>query len=259
MKIGVSTACFYPLETELSLEQIGKSGVKLAEVFFNAECELESSFINRLIEIQKEYGISVVSVHPFMALAEPFMLFSNYSRRFKAGCEDYKRYSEVAARLGANYIVMHGGKDNGLLSPQEYCERYMILQEIANKNGVTVLQENVSQFRAGGSGFLKAIKDILGDKAQFCFDIKQSIRRGYDPFEIIDLLGSGIKHFHISDHLPERDCLLPGRGIFDFDRFFGKTAQMGYKGSYIIEVYNNAYKSYSEIFDSYQQFMQNFA
>ena len=46
MNIGVSTASFYPLETELSLENLGKAGIKHTEVFFNAACELKQSSLN---------------------------------------------------------------------------------------------------------------------------------------------------------------------------------------------------------------------
>ena len=40
MNIGVSSASFYPLETELALEEIGKGGIKYCEIFFNAQSEL---------------------------------------------------------------------------------------------------------------------------------------------------------------------------------------------------------------------------
>ena len=54
MNLGVSTACFYPLETELSLEKIGKAGVKHTEIFFNALCELKQSFVDMLLDIKEE-------------------------------------------------------------------------------------------------------------------------------------------------------------------------------------------------------------
>lgn len=44
MKLGASTACFYPLETEKALEKVCKLGYKYAEVFMNAPCELEEPF-----------------------------------------------------------------------------------------------------------------------------------------------------------------------------------------------------------------------
>ena len=112
MEVGISTASYYPLETELSLEEVGKSGARVTEVFFNAESELKDSFIDILLDTKEKYGIKIASVHPTMSLAESFMIFSAYERRFYEALDQYSRYSEVAARLGAKYIIMHGGKPN---------------------------------------------------------------------------------------------------------------------------------------------------
>ena len=97
MKIGVSTSCFYPVETEIALEEIGKAGVKVTEVFFNAQSELKPAFVDILKQIQNEYGIDIVSVHPTMSLAESFMIFSEDERRFYEALDNFERYSEIAA------------------------------------------------------------------------------------------------------------------------------------------------------------------
>ncbi len=251
MKIGVSTASYYPLETEVALEEIGKSGIKTTEIFFNAECELKCSFIDILEDIKDKYGINVTAVHPTMSLAESFMFFSAYERRYRQGLDEYARYSEIAARLGADYIIMHGGKPNGVLNDEEYCERYMQINSVTQKQGVCVLQENVVRYRAGEKEFLKSMVDILGEDAKFCLDIKQAIRCGYNPYELIDEFSNNILHYHISDHSVASDCMLPGKGGFDFKSFFDYTASLGYNGSYIIEVYKDAYKEYSEIANSF--------
>lgn len=253
MNIGVSTASLYPLETELALKKIGEAGVKYSEIFFNCEGELKPSFIDLLCDIKEEYGINVTSVHPTCSLAESFLLFSEYDRRFYEGLDKFARYSEIAAELGAKYIIMHGGKNNGILTDEEYCERYMMLNAEASKNGVWVLQENVANFRARDREFLRSMCDILGDDAKFCFDVKQAIRSGYDPIELAKEFAPHIKHCHISDHSIESDCLLPLKGGFEFNIFFELMSSAGYKGSYIIEVYKNAYKTYDEIFDSYKK------
>lgn len=258
MKIGVSTSCFYPVETEIALEEIGKAGVKVTEVFFNAQSELKPAFVDILKQIQNEYGIDIVSVHPTMSLAESFMIFSEYERRFYEALDNFERYSEIAAELGAEYIILHGGKPNGLLSDPEYCERYMMLNGRTQKNGVTVLQENVVKYRAGEIEFLRSMRDILQDDAKFCVDIKQSIRSGYDPFRIIDEFSDNIMHYHISDHSLASDCMLPLNGKFDFNRFFETLKQSNYNGACIIEVYKNAYHEFSEIFNSYRNLTENF-
>lgn len=255
MKLGVSTASFYPLETELALEEIGKSGVKNAEIFFNCESELKDSFVDILLGIKEKYNINITSIHPTMSLAESFMIFSAYERRFYEALKKFRRYSEVASALGSPYIILHGGKPNGILSDEEYCERYMALKNETRQNGVTVLQENVRSFRSGDVEFLRSMCEILGKEAEFCFDLKQSVRCGYPPLELIDEFFEHIKHFHISDHSIESDCQLPGNGNFDFSGFFRYLSKRGYNGALVTEVYNFAYQNYSEIFSSYEKLL----
>ena len=249
MNIGISTSCFYPLETEVALEEIGKSGVKTTEIFFNATSELKPAFIDILKDIQNEYKLNITSIHPTMSLAESFMIFSEYERRYYQSLNHFARYSEIAAELGAKYIILHGGKNNGLLSDEEYCERYMALNQQTKKNGITVLQENVTNFRAGDIEFMRSMRDILGDNAQFCLDIKQSVRSGYNPLDIIEEFIDNIKHYHISDHSLASDCLLPLNGKFNFKSFFDILNQKNYVGACIIEVYKKAYHVFSEIFN----------
>ncbi len=250
MKIGVSTSCFYPLLTEKSLELVGKNGVKTTEIFFNANCELEKSFINELVKIKSFYGIDVVSLHPTMSLAESYMLFSGYERRFNEGLDLYKRYAEAATKLGAKYIIMHGGKPNKFLTDEEYCHKFFEVAKVVKENGAMLLQENVVLFRAGSLDFLKLFVKTLGKDANICLDVKQSVRGGYSPFDVVKSVGENIRHIHISDNGPKGDCLLPSHGTFDFAKLFYELHKKGYKGDAIIEVYDFCYNAYSQVFDS---------
>ena len=253
MNLGISTASLYPLETELALEEVGKAGVKNTEIFFNAESELKDSFIDILLGIKEKYNMNITAVHPAMSLAESYMLFSAYDRRYYEGLKQYCRYSEVAKALGAKYLIMHGGKPNGVLNDEEYCQRYMALNYETEQNGVTVLQENVVNYRSGDIEFMRSMKNILGDDAKFCLDIKQCIRCGYVPMDLVEEFYDNIKHFHISDHSVAGDCLLPVRGKFDFKDLFDFLKQKGYDGALMTEVYRYAYKEYDEMFDAFKK------
>ena len=250
MKLGISTASLYPLETEKALTELCKSGVKYTEIFFNCSFELEPEFIKELSKIAKEYGTEITAVHPTMSLAESFMLFSNYDRRLKEGLDDFKRYGEIAAELGAKYVILHGGKPNGILNDLEYCERFSLVNNCVKQGGGILLQENVVKFRAGDLGFLKMMVENLGDEIGFCLDVKQSKRGGYTPFDVIDAVGKNIRHLHISDNSSSKDCMLPGKGTFDFKRLFSRMEELSFSGTYIIEVYRNAYKEYKELTES---------
>ncbi len=250
MKLGISTACLYPLETEKAFKTIAESGTPVTEIFFNASCELESSFVKELRAVQKEYGISVSSVHPTMSLAESFMLFSAYERRYLEALEQYKRYAEIVSELGGRYVIMHGGKPNGVLDNRGYFERFDKISDAVRENGGRLLQENVVHYRAGSLEVLKEMSEYLGDRAEFCLDVKQSVRGGYSPFEVVGILGNKIKHLHLSDNDSSNDCMLTGRGNFDFKALVGEMLKSGYKGDAVIEVYRSAFGEPQELFDS---------
>lgn len=258
MDIGVSTACFYPLETERSLELVGKSGVEKTEIFFNASCELQPNFVKKLKKIAEYYGVSVVSVHPTLSLAESFMLFSAYERRLQEGLKQYSRYGEIAAELGAKYVVMHGGKPNGVLSEDEYCERFLQISDaVASGGDAVLLQENVAKHRANELEFQKNMVRRLGERAAFCLDVKQCIRGGYAPSDMLAAVEKNVKHLHISDNNGTSDCLLPGMGCFDFLDIFSKAVGQGFTGSAIIEVYRWSYGDECEVFDAWRKISQS--
>lgn len=256
MKIGISSSCLYPMHTEESFEYIAQNGVELSEIFFNANCELQPPFIKQLGEIKNKYGITLSSIHPTMSLAESFMLFSNYDRRFNEGLDMYKRYGEIAAELQAKYVIMHGGKPNGTMDNHGYFDRFARVAEAVKQNGATLLQENVVNFRAGSLEALEDMSNYLGDSVSFCLDVKQSLRGGYSPYDVLRLLGNKIKHLHLSDSNEKYDCMLPLDGNFDFKLFLDTAKQCGYTGDAVIEVYRNAFDEPQELFDSHKKLLK---
>ncbi len=256
MKIGISSSCLYPMYTEESFEYIAQNGVELSEIFFNANCELQPPFIKRLREIKDRYGITLSSIHPTMSLAESFMLFSNYDRRFNEGLDMYKRYGEIAAELQAKYVIMHGGKPNGTMDNHGYFDRFARVAEVVRQNGATLLQENVVNFRAGSLEALHDMSNYLGSEVNFCLDVKQSLRGGYSPYDVVRLLGNKIKHLHLSDSNEKYDCMLPLDGNFDFKLFLDTAKHCGYTGDAVIEVYRNAFDEPQELFDSHKKLLK---
>ena len=252
MKLGISTASLYPLETEIALEEIAKQGVTATEIFYNSHIERKDYFTDLAEDLKENYGINITALHPMLSFAEPYMIFSEYTRRFDEARDDFNRYFETAAKLNAKFINLHGDRPNGKLSVEEYCQRFGLLAEDAKSFGVTLCQENVNGYRSADPEFLIEMHNQLGELANFTLDIKQCIRAGYAVNEIIDAMGENICHVHISDHGVGGDCLLPGRGGFNFTGLFELFAQRNYNGAFLIEVYRDAYKDPCEIFESYK-------
>ncbi len=252
MKIGISTASLYPLETEKSLEILCQNEIPVTEIFFNSPCELEMPFVKKLQFLSKTYGVEVASVHPCGSVAEPYFLFSGYERRYKESLDWYKKYYEAAAVLGAKYVVLHGDSLIGHVSDREYCLRLMEMNSQAQDFGVTVTHENVNRYRCATPENVKNFTRLTEDKLKFTFDIKQAIRAGYSPYEMYDAMKGNVVNVHISDHTPQFDCMLPGKGEFDFTEFFNRLVADGYKGACLIEVYNQSYNDISELIEAYK-------
>lgn len=252
MKIGASTACLYPMETEKAVATLIENGFKIIEIFFNSFSELESGYLKKLKEYILKYDCEVVSVHPFLSGIEPFLFFSNYERRFYDTVDFYEKFYRAAQILGAKKLILHGGvfPDKYNLSDEEYCRRFEILAKRGKEFGVETLHENVNKFRASSPDFIMAMKKIIPNNAKFTLDLKQAVRSGYNPFEILDLMGDGLKHIHINDHTGEEDCLLPFCGNFNYEEFFSKCRKINYDGDIIIEVYRSNFYDISELMRS---------
>lgn len=237
MNIGASTANLYPMLTEDSLDQLLEAGFRHIEVFINSVSETEHDFVKELRRRADASGARIVALHPYTSGYEPYLLFSDYQRRFEDGLKQYAHIFEAAAELGASYVVMHGDRLEGVLSAEASARRYERLYDLGQTMGVTLLQENVVRFRASSIDYIKAMRRILGEKAQFVFDSKQCARCGLDPADVIAAMGEGLKHVHISDRNEQKDCLIPGSGNVDFKNLLRTMQAYGFNGDWILELY----------------------
>lgn len=252
MRIGISTASFYPETTERSLELAARAGARSAEVFVNAMREFSVPFFKRLSHIAGNCGVEIVSVHPFTSGVEPITFFSNYPRRFEDGLRLYRRFFELTARAGAPYFILHGASPHAQISPEEICARFAVLSDAAAQYGVTLLQENVSRCISASPQFIRLMRRELGDKAAFVLDTKQALRSGSSAAEMIDAMGGALRHIHISDYKTDKDCLPPGRGVLDFPALIASLRTQGYRGDLMIELYRDSYERESELHESYE-------
>lgn len=250
MKIGASSACFYPLETEKSVKALGELGFDLAEIFVNAECELSGKIFEEIKSAADCYGISFTSMHPFTSFAESNMLFSAYKRRFTDGLEFCKKYFDACNKLNIGILVIHGCKKRYPITDEEYFERFGILCENAAEFGIITAQENVVDFKSESPEFLSKMRKKLGKDFHMVFDIKQASLAGFDPVDFAKEFSHEIVHLHLSDHNDKFSCIPPGKGNFDFAALSAVMKSADYKGAGVIELYSNGYKSPDEIVQS---------
>lgn len=255
MKIGVSTACLYPMRTEKALTKFIESGIDLFEIFYNTQSEIEPPFTEKLNSILKSSKSTLKSVHPFTSGYEPYLIFTDYERRYLDSLEFYKRYFDAASKLGAEILVIHGDRKTpeiGGISDEEYFDKFAELSLVGEKFGITVAQENVNMFRSQRIDFITKMKNYLGTRANFVFDLKQAIRSGNTVEDVCKAMGENIVHVHMNDHDETKDCLLPGLGSTDYEELFRILKNNNYKGDAVIEVYSENFGPVEEIAKSKQ-------
>ena len=131
-----------------------------------------------------------------------------------------------------------------------YAERYFRLREAALPYGVIFAQENISRCKSGILPFLKELTELLKDDISFVFDIKQALRSGYSPMEVLNVMGKQVVHVHANDHTPKQDCLLPGEGNYDYRGMFDFFSENEILPSVVIEVYRNNFKCENQLVKS---------
>lgn len=247
MKTGISTACLYPELTETALLELAVRGVKTTEIFINSASELEENYVRSLMEVLREYDMTVLSMHPFTSGMEPIMLFSDYERRCDDLLEYYKRYFHAMNLLGAEILVLHGDRKDSTLPDERYFERYARLSRLGREYGILIGQENVARCRSSSVDFLAKMRKALGNEAAFVVDLKQCIRSGCDVYDVFEAVGDRLCNVHISDSAEGKDCLPLGQGVFDFAVLIRYLKAKRYEGGLILELYRNNYHNCNDL------------
>ena len=235
-KIGISSACFYPLDTVMSLKECVKGGFSTAEIFINTYSEMTGEYYKEMKAYIDGEGMNIVSVHPFTCGYENAIFFGGYERRITDGIEFYKGYFEFAASLGAKFVVFHGNNmKNKFYGFENYGEIFARINECAHTYGVELIHENttwcVAREADGIRNLLKAYPEM-----KFVFDAKQACRGGYDPYGVLEAMGDHVVHVHINDWA-DGSCKPPCMGALDMRRILNRLNEVGYNGDMVVEVY----------------------
>lgn len=248
MKVGISSACFYPyINTEDTLDIINGTDAGLCEVFLEADCEFEENYLQELGKRAKSIGLDIYSVHPFSVGFEPF-LFDRYERRRMDMEKRFRKVCRAAQILGARSYTFHGLRKTPAFPDVRDTARGMDgLVSIAEEYGVKLAWENVAWCMSSSPEFMELVlREMRGD-IRFTLDIKQALRANHDPMEYLDVYGERLINVHINDASKESSCLLPGRGTVDLKGIIGRVQGISKDIPFIIEVYRENFSSNDEL------------
>ncbi|MGG5461960.1 sugar phosphate isomerase/epimerase family protein [Clostridium sp. B9] len=251
MKVGISSACFYPdFELEKSIETMKTLGFDFGEIFLNTYSEYNEKFLEKLLEEKVNNNFDITSVHFFSSMYEPY-LFDDYKRRRKDALKVFKEICQATNKLGAKSYTFHGMRKKELdsINKKEILDIYNELSYIARENNIYLSQENVSWCMSSDLEFLKYIKENIKYDLRYTCDIKQAYKINKNPLEYLDVMGEELINFHINDRDEKNICLLPFKGEVEYEPIIEKLKEIKYDGPLIIEVYRNNFKKYEELKD----------
>ncbi|KMT22763.1 sugar phosphate isomerase/epimerase family protein [Clostridium cylindrosporum] len=249
MRIGVSTASFYPrVNTEDTLDIMRDLGFNLCEAFLETESESSEDYAFVLSERAKALGVEIYSVHAFSSVFEPF-LYDAYDRRRKEMEDKFTKVCRAASVLGAKYYTFHGMKNmpGKKINISKVSRQMDYLCEIAEGYGVKVSIENVARCKGSNIDFLKDLKQHMIKNLYYTLDLKQARLSGVDPYEYLKVYGDNISTVHINDASETSPCLLPGEGNANLKEIIQKIHSINKNIPYIIEVYGDNYESFNQI------------
>lgn len=246
MQVGMSLACFYPLEPEKAVSKAAEIGVDVCEIFLNTWSELDRTYLSALREACDQSGIRVYSIHPFTSALENYLFFSPYPRRIADAKELYRQYASAAKILGAEVVSIHGDRGLGLADLDAYAQCIVPLMQLQEETGISYALENVFYNSVNHPEFVARLRQKAPD-ARFTLDVKQAFKGNQNAYDVAEAMGSAIVNFHANDRDDDHICLLPGCGTVDFDRIGTILKKSCYTGPALIEVYSDNFKTLSEI------------
>ncbi|MFT4086794.1 MAG: sugar phosphate isomerase/epimerase [Gordonia sp. (in: high G+C Gram-positive bacteria)] len=257
--IGLSTASVYPQNTEAAFAyaaEIGYDGVELM-----VWGEAVSQDVAHVAHLSQKYQVPVLSVHA------PCLLISQrvWGRDPKA---KLVRSVQAAEDLGAETVVVH--------PPFRWQREYVagfdrLVRRLEAETDVAVAVENMFPMRAdrlfgagaksaqrmaarGGlpglsaSAFGKSVDPTDHGYRHYTLDLSHSATAGMDAMELMDRMGPGIKHLHLTDGTgaAHDEHLIPGEGNQPCIEVCRRLAESDFDGAAVLEVHTGSARSKAE-------------
>ena len=234
----MSSAAFYGQgETEDQAALLQAFPVEVCEIFLETHSEYSADF--GVLVKERLAGLSCLSVHPKGTQFEQD-LFGRSRRQEQDALRTFIGVCEAGRALGARYYVFHGPfAVSGRLRPKGILElekRVTNLREIAGSHGLELLWENVSWCALQRPEDAREIAEVFPDMG-FVLDIKQSVRAGVEPFDMLRAMAGRIRHVHALDWNAEGGLCLPGQGVIDWRALADALRAQSYDGAVILEPY----------------------
>lgn len=159
-----------------------------------------------------------------------------------------RRSADATAELGATTMVIH--------PPFRWQRRYALTfhDEVLaeqERTGVRIAVENMFAVRRGPlvlSGFHPSPDPTDAGYPHYTLDLSHTAAAGQDVFELMDRMGTGLAHVHLTDGsgLPRDEHLVPGRGSQPVAGVCERLIRDGFGGVVVVEISTRRMRSRDE-------------
>ncbi len=248
VSLNTSTIRGYKLPVEEQISLCAAAGFEGIELWVNdVETYLEQGGSpERLAEIIKSNNL----------ILENMIAFSTWiaddSIQRKEGIQKMRKDMELTARLGGKFIAapVQGIRSIEKEKLPDYANRYLEILRMGDEEGVTPILE------LWGAGALNQLSDTAAisigtahPKATMLLDFYHLYRGGNSFDSLYQINGRILPVFHINDYpaSPDRKTLIdgdrvfPGDGICPFNKVLPILHEIGFRGGFSIELFNQSY------------------
>lgn len=223
-KIGINWDCYGPLPT-------GEQIALLRENGFDATFMMaDDKHLDEVVPAIRTAGIAVDNLHA------PYDRINDIWRPGEAGDNTAKRLRSAVlacARHEIPALIVHlsSGKNPPRVNDLGH-ERFSLLMELADREGVIICYENQRML----SNLAYAFETF--PSARFCWDVGHEACFAYGR-RFMPLFGDKLAALHIHDNHAVYDHdehLIPFDGVIDYDETAGRIAASGYTGTLMLEL-----------------------
>ncbi len=218
------------------IEWIGRNGFDFVDLFLEEDkATPERIDIKKTRELLETYNLGVMGHTAwYIPTGSPIKALRD------AAVSELKRYLEVFAELGVEYVNIHANWPGGLFTDREgvkfQIETLKKLIKVAEGFGIDLMLEPLdTRFDTvrNISSILKAIPELY-----LHLDIGHTSLHGRRPEDFIRKFHNRLKHVHLHDNNKAKDLHLPlGCGSIEWERIL-KVLKRYYDGTITLEVFS---------------------
>jgi sugar phosphate isomerase/epimerase len=227
--VALSTASVYPEPTATAFEMAARLGYDAVEVMVGID--EASQDVTQVQHLSEYHELPICAVHAPCLLITQRVWGSD-------PWEKLERSAEMAARVGADVVVVHPPFRWQRDYARGFVEGVAVLEE---RTGIAIAVENMYPWRASRREMQVYAPhwDPVGfDYANTTLDVSHAATAKIDALELARRLGPSLRHLHLTDGSgsAKDEHLIPGRGAQPAAALLEHLAAEGFTGHVVLEV-----------------------